>query len=153
MFGKSKGKGIGGSHISGLPVSEGAFVQVNASPETLKLVAIDGTAKQEFVLPWDKVSSVRIMNEQEIKQVIGQSAPGMVIGAAAFGIIGAMVGGRARTKEKKSLRQILLIDYVSEEAGQIALDCSGETASTQSAFIKYAESILPPKQSDPAIQL
>ena len=32
---------------------------------------------------------------------IQQSAPGMIIGAATFGLLGAMVGGRIKTKEKK----------------------------------------------------
>lgn len=153
MFGKNKAKGIGGSLISGLPLSEGSFVQVNASPEGLRMVSIVGNGKQEFNLSLDKITSVRLMNEQEIRKVVEQSVPGMIIGAAAFGIIGAMIGGRVQTKEKKTLKQILLIDYTSNEPNQIVLDCSGEMFSTQSAFMKYIDSILPQKQSNTPIQL
>ncbi len=140
MFGKKKSIGIGGSLISGLPISENSFIQINASPENLSIAAIVGAQKQEFNLPVEKITSVRILNEQEIKSTIEQSVPGMIIGAAAFGVIGAMIGGRIQTKERKELKQILLIDY---PGNQIVLDCSGELYSTQKKFLDYVNSFLP----------
>lgn len=152
MFGKKKAPSIGGSLISGLDVPEGSFVQITASSESLKLTAVISTGKvyqKEFNLAVSKIKYIRLMNEQEIKQVIEQSKPGMILGAAAFGVIGAMIGGRVKTKEKKTLKQILVIDY----GNQIVLDCSGELFTTQNAFMKYVNNLLPENIDDSPIEL
>lgn len=153
MFGKKKEAGITGSLISGLEIPEGSGVHVTVSPDNVKMVAIVNVGKvykKEFNLAISKIKTVRLMNEQEIKQVVEQSAPGMILGAAAFGIIGAMIGGRVQTKEKKTLKQILVIDYGQN---QIVLDCSGETVSTQSAFMKYVNSVLPAQFDNSTVEL
>lgn len=153
MFGKKKTQSIGGSLISGLDVPEGSFIQVIASPDNLKLTAVINTGKaytKEFNLSISKVNYIRLMNEQEVKQVIEQSKPGMVLGAAAFGVIGAMIGGRIKTKEKKVLKQILIIDYTNN---QIVLDCSGEVFTTQNDFMKYVNNLIPEKIDDSPVEL
>lgn len=148
MFGKKKTQGIGGSLISGLDISQGSFVQVNATPEALNIVGIANAQKKEYTLAFGKIKSIRLMNETEIREVIEQSVPGMVLGAAAFGIIGAMIGGRIHTKEKKTLKQILVIDY----GNQIVLDCSGESITNQKAFVNFVKPYLPAEASNaPAI--
>ncbi len=150
---KKKTQSIGGSLMSGLEVPEGSFVQVIASPERLKLTAVINAGKvyqKEFNLAISKINYIRLMNEQEVKQVIEQSKPGMILGAAAFGIIGAMIGGRVKTKDKKTLKQILIIDYGSN---QIVLDCSGEHFITQNAFMKYVNNLLTEKIDDSPVEL
>lgn len=50
-----------------------------------------------------------------MEKLIQQSAPGMIIGAATFGLLGALVGGRTKTKNKKSINHFILINYYSDE--------------------------------------
>ena len=54
--------------------------------------------------------------------MVEQPAPGMILEAAAFGTLGAMVRGRTKTKEKINVYTLLIIDYVSGEAKQIILN-------------------------------
>lgn len=54
--------------------------------------------------------------------MVEQSEPGMILEAAAFGTLGAMVRGRTKTKEKINVYTLLIIDYVSGEAKQIILN-------------------------------
>ena len=52
----------------------------------------------------------------------------MIIGGAAFGILGAMVGGRTKTKDKLIQHSILVIDYQSDGKKQIILDVTENMA-------------------------
>ena len=143
---KEKTQSICGYLISGLDVPERSFVQVIASPDNIKLNVVMNAGKaytKEFNLSLSKINHIHIMSEQEIKQVVEQSATGMILGAAAFGIIGAMVGGRVKTKDKKVLKQILIIDYTSTNKNQIVLDCSDQPMMTINSFMKYINKIIP----------
>ena len=54
-----------------------------------------------------------------------------------------MVGGRVKTKDKKVLKQILIIDYTSTNKNQIVLDCSDQPMMTINSFMKYINKIIP----------
>lgn len=159
MFGKKKiTRSVGGAHVTGLPVPESTFVQVILAPEELTLTAVlQGAGKpveQKFTLGMDKVKNIRILNEAEVKQIIEQSAPGMLLGAAAFGIVGAMIGGRVKTKEQTVIKNLLVLDYVSGEEKQIVLDCTKDAPANQSAFLKHFHDLKPEAAQAPAsIQL
>ena len=159
MFGKKKTtRGLSGSHIPGLPIPEGTFVQTVLSPEELTLTAVlqggGKAAEQKFTLELGKVKNIHILNETEVKQIIAQSAPGMLLGAAAFEVVGAMIGGRVKTKEKTSIKNLLVLDYVSGEEKQIVLDCSTDSLSNQTAFLKRFQELKPEAAQAPAtIQL
>ncbi len=62
------------------------------------------------------------LDERQIKQIIEQSTPGMILGAATFGLLGAMVGGRVKTKDKITIKTLLVIDCQSDTQKQIVLD-------------------------------
>lgn len=156
MFGKKNFKELHGYLIAGLSVPENSFVQILLYSDVLKLNAVIPDVKpitKEFNLPLNKVKFIRLMSEREIKQVIEQSTPGMILGAAAFGVVGAMIGGRVKTKEKVVLKQILVIDYVSDGEKQIVLDCSKEPFTTQNAFMKYAKTLIPENIGNTPVQL
>lgn len=147
MFGKKKEtQSVGGFLIEGLPVPQNSFVQVILSPTILTLTAVIAgtkTVEEKFELTLDKVNKIQIFNETEIKQIIEQSAPGMIIGTAAFGLVGALIGGRVKTKEKVVLKNILLIDYTSVTDKQIVLDCSSSASSEQQKFLKRFQELKP----------
>ena len=67
MFGKKKEtRSVSGSHIIGLPIPEGNFVQTVLSPEELTLTAVlQGGGKateQKFTLELSKVKNIRSVN-------------------------------------------------------------------------------------------
>ena len=45
----------------------------------------------------------------------------MTIGAATFGLLGAMVGGRVKTKEKKTVTHFVIVNYHSDEDKTIVM--------------------------------
>ena len=112
MFGKKKDAGLCAKLVDGLPVPQvvTVYMYMNTS---MMLFTID--KNQKFELSLEKVTSVRQYNETEIENIVSQSAPGMIIGAAAFGVLGAMVGGRVKTKKKKVVKYYIVIKYDDKE--------------------------------------
>ena len=119
-----------GTLVEGLPIPASVPVAVFLYENRIDLEAVTGTASpnQKFSLDVDKIQRVSLLNESQVQQIIKQSAPGMIIGAAAFGVLGAMVGGRVKTKQTTVINQLLLIDYISNgESKQILLNVSNDT--------------------------
>lgn len=115
--------------IDGLPIPVSVPVTVFLYENHIDLEAITGTTSpnQRFSLDIDKIQRVSLLNESQVQQIVKQSAPGMIIGAAAFGILGAMVGGRVKTKQTMVINSLLLIDYISDsESKQILLNVSND---------------------------
>ena len=115
--------------IDGLPIPVSVPVTVFLYENHIDLEAITGTASpnQRFSLDIDKIQRVSLLNESQVQQIVKQSAPGMIVGAAAFGILGAMVGGRVKTKQTMVINSLLLIDYISDsESKQILLNVSND---------------------------
>lgn len=121
MFGRKKvtQKVIGANLVEGLPVSEGSDLVVRLTSENVTLIV--AATKQEFDIDMSKISLIDYKNEVEMEKIIQQSLPGMVIGAATFGVIGAMVGGRVKTKEKRNVTHFVIINYFSEVEKTIVL--------------------------------
>lgn len=118
-----------GMLIDGLPIPVSVPVTVFLYENHIDLEAITGTASpnQRFSLDIDKIQRVSLLNESQVQQIVKQSAPGMIVGAAAFGILGAMVGGRVKTKQTMVINSLLLIDYISDsESKQILLNVSND---------------------------
>lgn len=125
MFGKTRDFAAVGTILEGLPIPVEVTTIVKLTSEGFHIQALIGRNKDDwknFELSLDKVQSVQMYDERQIKQIVEQSAPGMVVGAATFGLLGAMVGGRTKTKEKTVIRNILVIEYQSDEKKQIILD-------------------------------
>ena len=153
MFGKPKDFTSVGYLIDGLPVPQNTIIIANLLPEGLRIQALTGRNKADwknFELSIEKVENIQLMNERQIKQVIEQSAPGMILGAATFGILGAMVGGKVKTKEKVRINTLLIIDYISGEKKQIILNVSDNIKDSTRVVNRFKE--IKPTSNDP-IQL
>lgn len=127
MFGKNKEFTTAGSIIEGLPIPAETMTTIMLNDDGFEIKALIGRRKEDwktFELPLEKVHSVQMFDERQIKQIIEQSAPGMILGAATFGVLGALVGGRTKTKEKIMIKTLLVIEYVSNENKQIVLNVS-----------------------------
>lgn len=150
MFRKKKENVSVGNLIDGLPIPQNTVVLSKLLPDKLEMKALIGTKKEDwktFELPLEKIDSMQIVNEKEIQKIVSQSAPGMIIGAAAFGILGAMVGGRVKTKEKVKISTLLLIDYTSEEKKQILLNVTS-SVNESSKLVKEFK-VIKPTSNDP----
>ena len=125
MFGKSKDFSTAGTLVDGLPVPSNTMITVRLNSEKFYIQALIGRKKEDwptYELTVEKVENVQLMNQTEIERVVEQSVPGLIIGGAALGALGAMIGGRVHTKEKVENHTILAITYFSGERKQIILD-------------------------------
>ncbi len=142
MFGKQKDFTSVGSLIEGLPVPIQTIITTNLSPEGLFMKALIGRKKEDwktFELPIEKIENIQLMNERQIKQVIEQSASGTILGAAAFGTLGALIGGRIQTKEKVKINTLLVIDYKSGEKKQIVLNVTDNIKDNERVVKRFRE--------------
>ncbi len=119
MFGKKKEKksfeGItvytAFHHVNGLPIAENMLCEVFSYPDRLEFKA--GTT--EFKLSKDKITDICIKTDTEIQKQLVSSVGGAVAGAMLFGTLGAIIGGRAKTKKVKTSTDYLIITYRSDE--------------------------------------
>lgn len=123
MFGKKKDEKIVlGNLVDGLPVPPNCNVTVKLTPDALHIMGNN----QDFEIQFSKLQLVDIKTDVEIEKVISQSAPGMIIGAAAFGVLGAMIGGRVKTKEKRNVSHYVIINYQSDSLKTIVIETTND---------------------------
>lgn len=116
MFGKKKQQNsqlVLGFSIDGLPVPSGTNLMIKLDEQGLTITSPD--FKDQYEITLNRIDKISLYSETQIEKVISQSAPGMIIGAAAFGVLGAMIGGRVKTKEKKIINYFLLIDFEGKQ--------------------------------------
>ena len=94
-------------HMDGLPLAQGAECLAICKDQSLE---ISGGGTQ-FHLDLNKITDAIVKTDVEIQQAYVSSIGGAVAGAALFGTLGAMVGGRAKKKETKTLEHYLIITY------------------------------------------
>lgn len=133
MFGKKKDFIVlGATLIDGLPINQGSDVIVKLTADRLLFIVV--TTKQEIEVDISKLTGIDYKTETEMNNIISQSAPGMIIGAAAFGILGAMVGGRVKTKQVTTVTHFVIVNYTS---GQIVLQTNdGNSARKISEYFR-----------------
>lgn len=150
LFGKKKEeKTVLGNLVDGLPVQEGTDLLVKLTPTGTSLII--PSTKQTFEVSFDKLDSFQYYNQTEMEKVISQSAPGMVIGAAAFGILGAMVGGRVKTKEQRTVHHFVVINYTSDGQKQIIIKTNDFFGAGQ--IVDYFKKLKPESSKPTTISL
>jgi hypothetical protein len=118
MFGNKNEKVTFGNLIEGLPVPQNTSLNIKLTPNGLSIIG-NG---QEFEIEVSKLTLLDVKSDVEMEKIVQQSAPGMIIGAVTFGLIGAMVGGRVKTKEKRVVSHFLIINYQSDESKTIVIE-------------------------------
>ncbi len=137
---------VSGTLIDGLPIPAAVTIVASLYDEKIKLVAATGrreSENQHFELEIEKIQNAMVLSESQIQQIITQSAPGMIIGAAAFGLLGAMVGGRVKTKQQVNIKFLFLLEYVSEGEKKQVLLYVGKYPEQAESFVKKLNSIKP----------
>ena len=94
-------------HMTGLPVSEGALCRLMLCPD--KIIIESGGAT--FNLDKAKITDACVKTDVEIQKQYVSSAGGAVAGAVLFGPLGAIVGGRTKKKENKTVSSYFIYTY------------------------------------------
>ncbi len=98
-------------HASGLPLAENTKCTVYYFNDK---IMIQG-AGQTFNLSMSKISDISIISDVDIRKSYVSSVGGAVGGAVLFGPLGAMVGGRAKEKQVRTIRKYLVVTYKKHE--------------------------------------
>lgn len=146
MFGKKKEKSINATHFSGLEIPENAAL--NATLSDLGLTIKVPTLQKEYTLNLEKIQDVKYFNETEVEKYLDSSLAKAVIGATAFGAVGAIIGSRPKTKEKKIVHFYLLIDYSGK---QIVL--ASDDGFSVGAMVDFFKKIKPESKEVQTIEL
>lgn len=114
MFGKKKEKikEFVGNHVSGLDIPD-VVVCVTMSPNDLKIYA--PSIKKEYTLSLDRLQNISYYNEVEFEKHVKSSLVGGVVGAATFGVAGAIIGSRPKEKEKRKVHFYLFVEYPNNQ--------------------------------------
>ena len=113
MFGKKKMKEVVGTHLSGLDIPENVIVSFSLSDDGIKITA--PSMKKEYTIGLSKIQNINYYNETEVEKYSDSSFGKAVIGAAAFGVIGAVIGSRPKSKEKKTVHFYLIVNYSDKQ--------------------------------------
>lgn len=145
MFGKKKEKnnfeGIiiytAFHHVNGLPIPENVLCEVFSYPDRIDFKS--GTT--EIKLPKEKITDISIKTDTEIQQQLVSSAGGAIAGAMLFGSLGAIIGGRVKTKKVKTTTNYLIITYKSEnELKYIGFDIQNNPPSADKLVKEFQKS-------------
>lgn len=125
-------------HFNGLPLAEGVLTQCFWCYGK----AVFEANGASFNLDLSKITDISIKTDVEIQKQYVSSVGGAVAGAAVFGPIGAMIGGRAKQKKTKQVTQYLIFTYVdNDELKYIAFDCTGVFKAAD--FVKEFQKLKP----------
>ena len=94
-------------HVNGLPIAENMLCEVFSYPNKLEFK----TGTTSINLSKDKITDMCIKTDTEIEKQTVSSVGGAISGAALFGPVGAIIGGRAKTKDIKTVTSYLIITY------------------------------------------
>ncbi len=98
-------------HINGLPIAENMLCEVFSYQDRIEFKA----GATEFKLSRNKIIDMCITTDTEIEKQMVSSAGNALTGAMLFGTLGAIIGGRVKTKTIKSSTDYLIITYQSED--------------------------------------
>ncbi|PJJ30543.1 hypothetical protein [Lacrimispora celerecrescens] len=102
---------IKAEHVSGLPLAVNADCLIGFEQDRFSFVG----GGNEFSLSFDKITSFDVKTDVEIQNQTVSSVGGAVGGALLFGPLGAIVGGRAKTKKTRTLSYYIIFTYTKED--------------------------------------
>lgn len=96
-------------HVGGLNAPENCKASVTLSKNTLTV----NCGGNEFVLDIPKIKNVDFQLDIDEKQYLKSSFTKGVVGAATFGVAGAVIGSAPKTKIKREVKCYAIISYES----------------------------------------
>lgn len=108
-------------HCTGLPIAEDIDCTLYAFSDKLVLSA----SGADFAINFDKVTDIQYLSEKDVQHIVHSSVSGAIAGSLLFGTLGAIIGGRAKTKTQTSYSYYLIITYknTNDELAVMALEC------------------------------
>ena len=98
---------VAGKHVSGLPLAENTSCLVRSFPNKLEIKAGDITID----LDKSKITDIQLVSDRDVQKKKVSSIGGAVAGGVVFGPLGAIIGGRAKTKKVTTINYYLIITY------------------------------------------
>ena len=102
-------------HVNGLPIAEGVNCKITMEADRF----IFSSGSMNFELEKLKITDMCIKTDVEIQKQAVSSAGGAVAGGLAFGPLGAIIGGRVKTKNIRTATHYLIITY-TDNRGKLA---------------------------------
>lgn len=113
MFKKKKSKQMIGQHIHGLNNIPNVPVLITLDESGIKLNVTN--LKKEYTISIDKIQAINYYSETEVEKHLKASFVKGVIGAATFGMPGAIIGSQPKIKKKRKVNFYLVIDYTDNQ--------------------------------------
>lgn len=111
---KRKDSGIltycGFPHVNGLPIAENMFCEIRSYIDRIEFKS----GAVNIKLPREKIVDMCVKTDTDIQNQLVSSAGGAIAGGLLFGPLGAMIGGRAKTKAVKTVTYYLIITYTND---------------------------------------
>lgn len=122
-------------HVHGLPIAENLFCEIFSFPNRIEFKS--GTT--HITLMREKITYMCIKTDTEIQQQIVSSIGGTIAGGAMFGTLGAIIGGRAKTKKIKTVTKYLIITYKNNqnELAYIGFEVTNNLAPAYSLIAEF----------------
>lgn len=98
-------------HQSGLPLAQNVSCTLVYRGDCIDIVGGGAT----FRLPIEKVQGLTTVTDEEIRKQYVSSVGAAAAGAALFGPLGAMIGGRVKEKHDLTITYYLVITYLKDE--------------------------------------
>ncbi len=123
------------THIYGLPLSEWLPCACYISKDKYVFYGDE----KEFVLIRKSVTNKYLATDIAIQKQAVSNVKGTIAGAQAFGAIGALLASNAKVVDVKTVKRLLIFEYVNEngESKTLAFDISGKM-SDKAAKHKFA---------------
>lgn len=99
------------THFNGLSIAEGVVAYIYWCRDKITIVVNN----MKFNLPLSRIIDITVKTNVEIQKQYVSSAGGAVGGAALFGPIGAMIGGRVKEKQDTIITKYMIITYTSND--------------------------------------
>lgn len=98
-------------HVNGLPIAENLFCTILSYSDRLEFKS--GTT--EIKLARSKITDMCTKSDVEIQKHMVSNAGGAIAGGIMFGPLGALIGGRAKSKSTKHITNYLIITYITDQ--------------------------------------
>lgn len=102
-------------HVDGLPIAENLLCEVFSYPDRIEFKAGNTNIK----LSRSKITDMCVKTDTDIQNQVVSSVGGAIAGGFMFGTLGAIIGGRAKTKKIKTVTKYLIITYTNNQ-GEIS---------------------------------
>jgi hypothetical protein len=102
--------------VSGLPLAEQTACLLFVTDQKL-IIDAEG---QTFQVDVDRIIAAQPKTDIEIQQEVTSSAGQAIAGALFFGPVGAIIGGRTKTKKHRVVTSYFIINYTSQ-TGEVAV--------------------------------